>query len=368
MSGSVDRSGGATSTLGRTVGAPAHETAARPGMSRGGAQVAILAAALLWGASGAVSDAVMVGGFDALDLAFWRLAIGGALFAMHAGRTGGLRLQGARDVLPLVLLGVLVIAGNYVAFGLALEHGGVSLVNLFIATAPGFIAVGAFWWFRERVGAKTAVLVAAGVAGLVLASWGNGTGVEVSVVSIGLGVVTTATVVAYTLGTKPLLDRYSPVVVSAFVMIIGAVALLPFVDEAPRSAGGWLGVVGLGVGATYLASLLYLRGLQVVGATTTGLLVSLEAPIALALAALLIGERFVPVGLVGVGLVLVSSLLVIGRPPAATRRTRVTSDQARTLNGPGFSEPQKATTQLAERTKATARPQSRSGSFAAYNP
>lgn len=91
--------------------------------------------------------------------------------------------------------------------------------------------------------------------------------------------------------------------------------------------GGWLGVVGLGLGATYLASLLYLRGLKVLGATTTALLVSLEAPIALGLAALLIGERFVPVGLVGVGLVLVSSLLVIGRPAAATSaRTRVSSD------------------------------------------
>jgi drug/metabolite transporter (DMT)-like permease len=205
-------------------------------------------------------------------------------------------------------------------FALALEQGGVSLVNLFVATAPGFIAVGAYVWFRERVGRGTIMLVTGAVVGLGLASWGSGTGVHVTVLSIGLGAATTATVVAYTLGTKALLDRYSPAAVSALVMVIGALALLPTGPALPPSAGSWVGVLALGVGATYAAHLLYLRGLEVLGTTTTGLLVSLEAPVALGLAAVLVGERFTPLGLVGVALVLASSLLVIVRPGRRAER------------------------------------------------
>lgn len=281
---------------------------------RHAAHAAVVATALLWGGSGPLTDAVLDSGFGPLELAFWRLLIGGSIFAVHAQRRGGLRVGRSGDLLPLAALGVVVLAGHHAAFGLALEHGGVSLVNLFIALAPGLIAAGAYLWFRERLTARTVLLVAVGVTGLVLAAAGGAAGVIVTPASICFGVVTTLTVVAYTLGTKPLLDRYTPAAVSALVMLIGAAALLPFVRLESRPLSAWLGVLVLGLGATYLAHLLYLRGLEVLGATTTGLLVSLETPVALVLAAVLLGERFTTAGLLGVALVVASSVVVIIAP------------------------------------------------------
>jgi len=143
--------------------------------------------------------------------------------------------------------------------------------------------------------------------------------VQVTPASIAFGVATMLSIVGYTLGTKALLDRYTPAAVSAFVMAIGALALLPFVRLEARPLGAWLGVVALGACATYLANLLFVVGLGRLGATTAGLIVSLETPAALVLAALLLGERFTLVGTAGVLLVLVSSMLVLVSPRRRAR-------------------------------------------------
>ena len=75
----------------------------------------IVAAALLWATIGPVARFALRADIAPLEISFWRAAIGGALFALHATARGRLRI--ARRDLPAVgafaLFGVTVFYWSY---------------------------------------------------------------------------------------------------------------------------------------------------------------------------------------------------------------------------------------------------------------
>ena len=87
--------------------------------------------------------------------------------------------------------------------------------------------------------------------------------------------------------------------------------LFPFVAFEPKPPLAWGLIFILAVLPTYLAHLLFQTGLQRVEASRSVLLLSLEPVVALVTAALFLGERFTPLGLVGVGLILLVSVLAV---------------------------------------------------------
>src|SRR5690606_19471774 len=110
-------------------------------LTRVGAPLFVLAAAVLWGLIGIQSAELLAAGLGPYEIAFWRAIIASVLFAAHASVTGGLRVPRGRDIPVLGMFALVGVTLFYSAYNLAVEAGGVSLAAILLYTAPAIVAV-----------------------------------------------------------------------------------------------------------------------------------------------------------------------------------------------------------------------------------
>lgn len=277
------------------------------------AYLLVSTALVLWGFSGLFTQNMLDAGVGGLEIAFWRLSLSGLLFMLHALWQQDFKLKATKDLYQFAGFAIFAISLNYVAFNYAIFYGGVSLVNVLLAMVPAFIALPALLFFRERLTLRLVSLLVLSIAGLLLASWGGRHGIHLSLASLGFSFITVLTYAAFTLGSKSLLSRYSPVAMNAFIMPIAALALLPFVSftNVGKLLHVWGDLALLTLLPSYLAYLFYQAGLKHLPASRVALLTNLDPVTGLLLAALFFGERFTALGSLGVLLVLVVSVLAV---------------------------------------------------------
>ncbi|MBW3659456.1 MAG: DMT family transporter, partial [Actinobacteria bacterium] len=224
-------------------------------------------AAVLWAMIGLFTPELLDLGLSAVEVGFWRALLAGMVFVVHALLRRSLRVRDRRDAGGLVVFGAVAVGLFYVALAAAIEHGGVSLAWILLYTAPAWVAIGAATLLREHVDAVRWALVAATVAGVVLVAAGGGEGVTVSVTSVAWGLAAGWSYSTWYLAGKRLLDRYSPVTISAWILMTGAAVLLPFTPFRALPPRAWLLLVGLALLSTYLPALAYYSGLATVEAS-----------------------------------------------------------------------------------------------------
>jgi drug/metabolite transporter, DME family len=280
-------------------------------MNKPTAYLLVSSAIVLWGLGGVFTKNILEAGVTSLEIAFWRLSLSGVLFILHALAQRDLKLKAKKDLWSFAGFAVFIIALNYLSFNYAIQHGGVSLVNLLLALVPLLIALFAWLFFRERLTLRLLGLLALSVVGLLFASWGGGHGIHISFTSLGFSFLTVVTTAAFTLFSKGLLGRYSSVCMNAFIMPLAALALLPFVSFRPLPAHVWFDMALLVLLPSYFAYLLYQVGLKRLATTQVALLTNLEPVTGLLFAALLFDERFSALGTLGMVLVLAVSLLAV---------------------------------------------------------
>ena len=284
--------------------------------------VYIVAAALLWATIGPVARFALRAGIEPLEISFWRAAIAGALFVLHAALRRRLRIA-RRDVPALggfALLGVTIF---YFAYFRAVELGGAALAAILLYTAPAWVALAAALWLGERLTARKALAVAMTLAGISLVAVGSGAGVGSGAAlaasrmsAIGWGLLAGVAYAAYYLFGKRYFARYEASTLFAYALPLGAAMLLPAVAFAPKSAADWLVLLFLAVVPTYGAYLLYSFGLARLEATRAATVATLEPVAAAALAYLVWGEALRGVGYVGGALVLAGVLVAATGPEA----------------------------------------------------
>jgi len=261
----------------------------------------------LWALLGVFSQRLLSVGISALEIAFWRAAIAGAVFVIHASFTSGLRLRRQADLLAFIAFALVGVTLFYAALNLAIAAGGVSLAFVLLYTAPAFVAVLAALFLGERLTLVKVALVGVSIAGVALVSSSGGTGVTPTWQAVGWGLTAGASYSSYYLFGKWALRTYAPVTVFAYVMPIGALGLLPFVSFAVFTVPGaavWLDIVPMALLSTYLAYLVYYTGLRTIEASRAVLVATIEPVLAALLAALLFGERLSALGVLGAALVL----------------------------------------------------------------
>lgn len=281
------------------------------------ARTQVLLAAVLFGTTG---TALALGPEDAspLSVGAARILVGGALLAGIALVGGGLG-RGPRWSLRLVLLSGAGVAVYQVAFFEAVDRTGVG-VGAVVAIGSGPVlaglierAVDGSW--PGRAWAVATALATAGVAVLTLAAAGGST---LSVVGIGLALVSGAGYAGYTVIAKRLLrDGHGPIETMGMAFGAGAILLLPVLLLGDTA---WLGTpegmalaLYLGVVPTALAYVLFARGLRRLSAAEVTTIVLAEPLTAMALGAVVLDERIGVAGAVGAGLVL-AGLAVLARP------------------------------------------------------
>jgi drug/metabolite transporter (DMT)-like permease len=217
-------------------------------------------------------------------------------------------------------MGLLFLANN-VCFLTAYERTTVSNAVLTHYTAPVFVAVLAPLALRERVLPVTPLSLLLASVGMVLLlpgvhwSWedrhlqglvlGTASGLAYGIL------IVVARALALRVAALPLLFVQNAVVA---VVLLPGLALLGL----PRQPAVLGALFVLGIVHATGAALLYLAGLRRVRAQTAAILGYLEPLLAVALAALVLGERLAPGAAVGGGLILASGALVVwaeGRAP-----------------------------------------------------
>lgn len=279
-------------------------TAMRP--ARGYALIAL--AAILWASLGPAARYALERGIGPLEVSFWRALFGGLLFGLHALTAGGGRVA-RHDWLALVgfaLLGVTFLFGAYFR---TVQLGGAALAAVLLYTAPVWVVLASSVVLREPITRAKGAALLLTLAGVVLVATAGGANVTISPAAVGWGLACSFAYAAYYLFGKRYFPRYGVTTVFMYVLLLGAIGLLPLVDWSPKTTADWAVFVWLAAVPTYAAYLVYGIGLGHVEAGRAATVATLEPVVTALLAYWLWQEALGARGYLGAALVLVGVLL-----------------------------------------------------------
>jgi drug/metabolite transporter, DME family len=280
----------------------------------------IILAAMLWGTTGLTSKVLnRLSAVDALSVGALRLitASPALLLLAQTLTPGSLWPLLKREWRAVLILGA-AMAGYNGSFFAALARTSVTAGTLLaLCSAPLFVAVLARLFLSEPLTRPVLLALAAGLSGTILLVGGQG-GRDLLrfdyAVGNALALAAGISYAVYALVGRAKTHGAPPVSLAALSFTTAAVLLTPFALanslRLPTNFPAWMAVLYLGLVPTALAYALYLRGLRSVPATVASISTMTEPLTASLLAALFLGERLTPSGLLGAGLLL-SSLAIL---------------------------------------------------------
>ncbi len=271
----------------------------------------MLAAGVLWGTTG-TAQAFAPSGATPLGIGAVRLLVGGTALLLLALLRRQLRPHGW-PWLPTVT-GIAGIALYQICFFAAVARTGVAVGTVVaIGSAPMLAGLLGLLLLGERPSRRWLLATLLAVAGCMLLAGGSGD-VQIDGLGIVLALGAGAAYALYTIAGRELLRVQPPDAVTAVIFFGGALLLapvLPFVNlgwlAEPR---GLLVALQLGLVATALAYVLYIRALISVPTATAVTLALMEPLTAATLGVLVLGERLTAVALAGIALLLAGLLIL----------------------------------------------------------
>ncbi len=302
------------------------------------ADILLMGATLLWSLN---TPAVKVGVAEISPLAIpvIRFGLGSlALFAIVKIREGTLGIE-LRDLPLLTLCGVLGVTVNQACFVYALTNTGASDVAFLFATGPLITSILATAVGLERLGRRHWLGVLAGLTGIALIVGGRtGAGVGTALLGAILAIAAVVSSSASALPIRHLLGRYSAWRILAYELGIGSLILTPFAvpslasqDFGRVSPAAWTALAYTVVFTGVVANILYFTAIGRVGPSRASMFGYLQSVLAVAFAVILLGERVMPLQLVG-GLIVIGSVIL-------SRREKPLPGQRLLRKGDLFTDP-----------------------------
>jgi drug/metabolite transporter (DMT)-like permease len=242
-------------------------------------------------------------------VAFTGLRVGvAAAFLLLVAFARGRPALPRRDVIGLLLLGMLGNGLYQLFFVLGVSRTRAGNASLIVGAAPAFIALVARARGMERVKRTTLLGIGLSVLGVALVIIGSANSSSGDATLLGsllvfLGVICWT---LYTIGLQPYTSRVDVIQLSAITLLGGAVPLL--IASAPAlvstnwsavGTGGWLAVFYSSVISMGVAYFFWYRGLRVLGPTRTAVYSNLQPIVALLVAWAFLNET--PTMFQGVG-------------------------------------------------------------------
>jgi drug/metabolite transporter (DMT)-like permease len=289
--------------------------------------VLVIAGASLFGLLGVTSRFAYDAGLQPFAFVAWRAAVGAigiaVVIAVIRGPMRGLApLRSARGpARRALLLAVFLAAGVNLSMFLAFDRTTIALALLGFYTYPAMVAVASGLLGRERLDLGRVValgLALAGMVAVVLGGLGSGSAVRIDALGIALGLAAAGFQATFVLTSRGFAGVSADLaigsilagsaVVAAFVSVAtGGVAALAL----PLSSPGLLALlIGVGLFAAALPSILFLTGIRWIGGVRTGILMLFEPVVGVALAAALLTEGLQPLQVVGGTTILLAALIV----------------------------------------------------------
>jgi drug/metabolite transporter, DME family len=287
--------------------------------------VLLLTTVVFWSFNFTVVKYALTHGWEPLSYSSVRFAIGGAIFsAFTYGRERTLRVR-RRDVWLLLGAAALGVCLNQLSFVYAVTLTGAATVALVFGTLPIFVAVIAQAVGTERLRLRHWLATAISFGGVALVALGASGGISGDLGGILLALGGAATWAGYSVAIGPLMQRYSPYRISAFVLLAGAVPLLvsasaQLVRQDWDSLGGlaWAAFVYSLFFSLVFTNIMWFTAIDRVGAARSSVYANLQPFLGAFFALVVLSERLGRLQIAG-GFVIGAGILLARRagPPVA---------------------------------------------------
>jgi drug/metabolite transporter (DMT)-like permease len=231
-------------------------------------------------------------------LRFWISAVIFIIFLAFSPKPEGKIPR--NDLIRLILASL----SGVVCYQFALNFGerfvSAGTSSLIVATHPIITTVGAALLLGEKVTRRKSIGFLIAIVGLLMVSlWGTGQ-INLSGTLKGILLVLAAPVSWSTsvLLSRPLSGKYPASWLTSWIMILGAVFMIPaihlstFHEAMALTTSGWIAMIFLSLGATFLAYLIWFIGLEHLDSSKVSIYVYLSPFFALLGGALILGEGF----------------------------------------------------------------------------
>ena len=288
------------------------------------ADVLLLVTVVFWSFNFTVVKYALTHGWQPLSYSSVRFAIGAVLFSGFTyAREGSLVVRRA-DVLVMTGAAAAGIWLNQLSFVYAVRLTTAATVALMFGTLPIFVALIAQALGHERLHFRHWLATVLSFSGVALVALGASGGISGDLGGLLLGLAASATWAAYSVAMGPLMRRYSPYRISAFMLLVGCVPLLASaVDQLVRQEWSELG--GLAWGAfvyslffsLVFTNIMWFTAIDRVGAARSSLYATLQPFLGAFFALVVLSEAMGALQVAG-GIVIGAGILVARRaqPPA----------------------------------------------------
>jgi drug/metabolite transporter (DMT)-like permease len=222
----------------------------------------------------------------------------------------------ASDWITLAGLGFVGHFAYQLAFIGGLARTSVGNSALIIGCSPVAIALATAVAGHERIGRLHWLGAALSVGGLYLVAGRNATVGRTSLVGDLLMLGAVCCWAVYTVFSRPLLERHSPLVVTGYSMALGTAMFVPAtivpISRAPwtsLSVWAWLGILASAVLALNLAYLIWYTAVQRIGNARTSMYSNMVPVTAMLMAWIGLGEHIVLAQVAGAAAILAGVLL-----------------------------------------------------------
>jgi drug/metabolite transporter (DMT)-like permease len=300
----------------------------------------VLVSAAAFGSGSLFAQPVYAAGVDWMVLSAWRFLFGASLtwifLLVSAGRRRSLRRLDRAAVLAAIALGVMYV-GNSGTYYAALETVSPSLAALVVYLYPAVVAVLSLRFGHRLSGRRAWIALGISLVGVVLAVGGIDPDESPPVSGLLLAFASCFIYAAWVVLAARLSGERreavadeandggsatAPValIMTATATVYWSAALATGRPVLPAQIPpeAWLGLIGVGVGATFIAIQTFYAGARRVGAAHASLISTAEPIWTITLAAILFGVALTPVQLVGGALILIG-VVVAQTGPVAER-------------------------------------------------
>jgi drug/metabolite transporter (DMT)-like permease len=291
------------------------------------ADVLLLVTVLCWSFNFTVVKYALTHGWEPLAYSSVRFAVGAVLFsAFTYAREHTLRVARV-DLRLMIAAAALGIWLNQLTFAYSVRLTTAATVALMFGTFPIFVALIAVAFGLERPHARHWLATVVSFLGVGLVAAGASSGLSGDVGGILLGLGASLTWAGYSVAMGPLMRRYSPFRISAFMLLAGSVPLvitaarqLAEQDWAELSALAWACFLYSLFFSLVFTNIWWFTAIDRVGASRASLYVNLQPFLGAFFALVVLSEEMGPIQIVG-GIVIAAGILLArqarqARPPA----------------------------------------------------
>jgi drug/metabolite transporter (DMT)-like permease len=215
-----------------------------------------------------------------------------------------------RILLGLILMGGLGYVGQSFAYFTALTLASAGLVALLLYLYPAIVTLLSALIFKERLTLAKFGALALALVGTVLTIGPAGSG---RIPGILLGIASAVIYSIYILAGSRIMPRAGAIPSSTIVMLAASIVFGGIVSVQgpafPVTLLGWAAIAAIALISTVLAIITFFAGLERIGPSRSSTISTVEPVVSVVLAALVLGEGFSGLQVVGGALIVIAAVI-----------------------------------------------------------